>query len=393
MTVTKQKNKIHIVYIVTKLELGGAQKVCLDLFKGLSKRTTTTSLISGAQGTLVPETKKFDSVFLLPSFKREIRLKNIFSEIKNFFTIIKILRKLKKQHATIIVHTHSTKAGFIGRWAAFFTGIPYRIHTIHGYGFHDYQSRIAWLATYLPELITSLITTHFVCVSDKDRQTGMRFFPRFAQKSSVIRAAADWKKFSQASKTKTILPARKATEPFIIGTVSCFKPQKNLFDLLQAFRTTQNTITNAGYPSPNLQIIGDGVLRNKIELWIKQEKLDQVITLLGWQENIVPWMKTWNLFALSSLWEGLPIAIVEARLLKLPVLSYKIGGIPEVIFDGKNGFLEAPKNWMGLAKKMTKIIKNHKLHKSISMYDDQLDDFNNNIMVKKHLSLYKTFFN
>ena len=127
----------HIVYILTKLELGGAQKVCLALMQHLAIKNVSTSLITGAEGVLVSEAKKFDSVYFLPSFKREVSLSAIGNELKTLWALIKLLKQLKKQHGTIIVHTHSTKAGIIGRWASFFAGITIRVHTIHGYGFHD----------------------------------------------------------------------------------------------------------------------------------------------------------------------------------------------------------------------------------------------------------------
>ena len=76
-----------IVYIITKLELGGAQKVCLALMKGLADNNITAGLISGAEGILIPETKKFESVFLLPSFKRELKIFGIFSRIVYEFNL------------------------------------------------------------------------------------------------------------------------------------------------------------------------------------------------------------------------------------------------------------------------------------------------------------------
>ena len=222
---------IHVVYIITKLELGGAQKVCLSLVEGLAKDDNIniqTSLVSGQQGELVDQAYKYKTIYLLPSLKREIRLSSILHEIKTFFSLISLLRKLKKQHKDLIIHTHSTKAGLLGRWAAFFARAKKRVHTVHGYGFHDYQSWPIWTSIYLCELFTSFITTHFVCVSEKDHQTGCRLFPRFKKKSSLIRAAVEDRFFLVPARRTDIKPAKKQ-RPFVIGTISCFKPQKNLF--------------------------------------------------------------------------------------------------------------------------------------------------------------------
>jgi glycosyltransferase involved in cell wall biosynthesis len=376
----------HVVYILTKLELGGAQKICLALMDGMSRNHLPATLISGAEGELVGQASTFDSVILLSSLKREVTLFSLLSECKTFFSLIRILRQLKKQHGTIIVHTHSTKAGIMGRWAAFCALIPHRIHTIHGYGFHDHQGYITWFVLYVCELITSLITTHFICVSEHDRTTGMRLFPFFTRKSSLIRAAVDQKKIQGCSVT-----AYANNNRFIIGTISCFKPQKNLFDLLHAFKTVHQACIAHGGIQPELHIIGDGSMRHDIEAWIRTEQLTDSIVLLGWQKDVIPWLRSWNVFALSSLWEGLPCAVIEARLCHLPVVAYDVGGIREVIFNGKNGFLEKPGDWQGLATRMVELIQQPSLHYTMKNFNDQLDNFDIPTMINQHLELYRNF--
>jgi len=384
----------HVIYILTKLELGGAQKVCLALMDGLASNHIPNTLISGTEGALVSETKKFDSVILLPTLKREVAFSALFTELKNFITLVTTLRQLKKQHGLLVIHTHSTKAGLVGRWAALCAGISCRIHTIHGYGFHDKQSRLSWTATYLCELITGFITTHFVCVSEKDRLTGIRLFPRFARKSSIIRAAVDYEKFTSIIPSRTTSwQSSETKETFVIGTISCFKPQKNLFDLLNAFQQVYIRCQAHRIPSPKLHIIGDGRGRGEIEEWITVHQLTNDIILLGWQKDIAPFIASWNLFALSSLWEGLPMAVVEARLCKIPVVAYNVGGIYEVIYNDKNGFLIPPGDYNQLAEKIYTIINKPSLWSRLSIYQDALNDFHTSTMVQKHIGLYHTLAN
>ena len=323
MQKSSKKNKPTIVYIITKLELGGAQKICLSLFEGLQEKNVNTYLISGTTGPLVAQAKKNPHTILLETMTREVATSGFLSELRNFYHVVRTLKKLKKKNPNIIVHTHSTKAGLIGRWAAWFAGIKKKVHTVHGYGFHTHQNITVWFSIYALELITSLITTHFVCVSSADIKQGIKLFPRFAKKSSIIRAAVPSQEF--------YIPARKVSEvqdKFVFGTVACFKPQKNLFDLLKAFKKVHYQ-----YPQAHLELVGDGHLRRSLEAWIDHNGLNKAVTLHGWQHAVAPIMSTWNAFVLSSLWEGLPCAIIEARLLKLPVLSYNTGGIHDVIRD------------------------------------------------------------
>ena len=114
-------NQNPVVYIITKLELGGAQKICLSLFHAL-RTAQTTFLISGTQGVLVDTIKDLPNVILLDTLKREASVLAVAQELKTFIQLIQTLKKLKKEHPTIIAHTHSTKAGILGRWAALVAG-------------------------------------------------------------------------------------------------------------------------------------------------------------------------------------------------------------------------------------------------------------------------------
>ncbi len=375
------KKKPHIVYIITKLELGGAQKICLSLYEQLNASGQNASIITGTQGPLVKQVQNQPNIYLLPQFTREVSVLGFFKEFSALWALIKTLRCLKKKHGSIIVHTHSTKAGLLGRWAAWFAGITKRVHTIHGYGFHDHQNPLVWLVTYLLELATSFITTHYVCVSSHDVAVGIKLFPRFTVKHSIIRAAVQTEQFIPAQQAQ---PFPSPNEPFVFGTVACFKPQKNLFDLLEAFRVVYLHNQNS-----RLELIGDGALRPAIEEWIAAHKLEKVIILHGWQKDVAPLMSNWHAFVLSSLWEGLPCAIIEARLLKLPVLSYNTGGIHDVIVNGQNGFLYQQKQWQQLAHGMLALTTNPTLHKKLQLHHDDLSAFQIPTMAQQHIALYQ----
>lgn len=364
-----------VIYIITKLELGGAQKVCLELLNGCGKEIPT-ALISGSEGPLVQQVKDNPNTFLLPDFKREVSIKGIISELRSFLKLISILRKLKKNHPKALVHTHSTKAGIIGRWAAFFAGIKTRVHTVHGFGFHPEQNRLAWLVTYLAELITAPITTHFIFVSKQDLETSTKLKIGSAHKKSIIRAAVASELFYPAKKDNS-------NDLFTVGTIACFKQQKNLLDLLRAFHRVHKQ-----HPKTHLEIIGDGIMRSEIESFIKDHNLTNAVTLLGWQQQVAAFMRNWDTFVLTSLWEGLPCAIIEARLSKLPVIANNVGGINEVVFHAQNGFLTMPGKWHDTATYLEKLLKDRVLRNKLASYDDQLTNFENKTMVKNHLTLY-----
>jgi glycosyltransferase involved in cell wall biosynthesis len=371
---------IHIVYIITKLELGGAQKVVLTLFRGVSAPQFTASLVAGKGGVLDATLNKEDKVTLLPDLQRDVSLGGFFREIKSWCYLVQSLRSLRKQYPQLIVHTHSTKAGLLGRWAAWFAGVKTRVHTIHGYAFHDHQSSLAWWAIYFLEWVTSFITTHFVSVSSYDYQLGCRLFLRFKEKATMIRAAISWDDFYGAR----ALARPKVRTPFVFGTVACFKPQKNIFDTLRAFHMVAQHSDDVW-----LEIIGDGAQRPHIESWIKEYNIQDRVIVSGWCHDVPARMAKWHAFVLTSLWEGLPCSVIEARVLQLPVLAYNTGGISDVITHNVNGCLYSQGGWRHMAQDMLRLVHDDEWYTRLAFYGDQLQDFHDNEMIAQHRRLYE----
>ena len=369
-----------VVYIVTKLELGGAQKVCLSLWRGMHEQGFTTHLISGDEGALADQVRGHAGVHLVKELKREVGLRGMVGEFKAFINLISYLRSLKKIDPNLVVHTHSTKAGIMGRWAAFFARVKHRVHTVHGFGFHAGQSWPVWMIHFSLELLTSFITTSYVCVSRRDIETGARLLLFFRSKAALIRAAVDDAHFIQ--------PARRATvETVTFGSISCFKPQKNVLDLLAAFAAVKRKVD--GLVTCRLEIVGDGEQRSLLEQFISQNNLESDVILHGWCDDVSQIMATWDAYVMSSLWEGLPCAVVEARLMGLPVVAYDVGGISEVIHSDINGFVVPPGDQEGLAEKMCMLAEQPKLRHQYADYHDDLDEFRSGVMIEHHTSLYQ----
>ena len=370
----KHKKELHILYIITKLELGGAQKICLSLFNALQKAEHQTWLLSGTEGFLVDTVKNNPHTFLIPTLEREVNK----SELRAFWDIFCTIKKLKKDYPDLIVHTHSTKAGYLGRWAAWCAGIQQIVHTVHGFGFNEYQSWTTYYSAYLLEKLTQHITTSYICVSSADITIAIKKIKIPKQKITLIRAAIEETRY---------LPAKKEVAfdgVCVFGTIACFKPQKNIFDLLEAFKTVRMTQEHA-----RLEIIGDGIQRPLIEEWIKKHFLSNAIQLHGWQEEPATIMKNWDCFVLSSLWEGLPCALIEARFLKIPVVAYHVGGISDVIKHGKNGYLCPVKNKNLLSHYMTLVAQNNYLRIALGQHEDNLDAFKQQTMIDQHEALYQ----
>lgn len=369
--------QLNVLYVLTKLELGGAQKVCLALHKGLLAHDHNSHLVSGAEGVLVAEAAQTPGAVFLRSLKREISFMALWQEMITLYDLIKVMRRYKKKYPDLIVHTHSTKAGILGRWAAFFAGVKNRVHTVHGFGFHDYQPFPLWFLFVALEWITMLITTKVICVSLKDQERGSALLPGFAKKSIIIRAAV--------SDSYFVVPVKRAMQPaaVTIGTISCFKPQKNLFDLLEAFAAVHKL-----YPHTRLEMIGDGLQRPLIEAWITENNLRAAVTLHGWQADVQPFLEHWDIFALSSLWEGLPCSVVEARLRGLAVVAYDVGGISEIVAQGRGGYVVPAGDKRALADRLQALVERPELLSQVQLYTQDLSSFSVRSMITQHEVLY-----
>ena len=356
--------KLRILHIITQLELGGAQKNVLDIIRLLDKDRYTVYLVSSNKGTLVKDALGIPGVktVSLSSLKRPI---NPFADL---VTLFKLTFLLKKEGITL-VHTHSSKAGILGRWAARLAGVPVIIHTIHGWSFHNHlnfptKSLYAFL-----ERITAKFTNKLIAVSRSDIQKGLRNRIGREDKYALIRYGIAKHNFINCnidinSKKKELgLEANSA----LVGMVVCFKPQKAPQDFVRAA-----SLIIKRNPKTKFILVGEGILRGKIERLIDNLKLKENFVLTGWRRDIPEIMSCLDVLVLSSLWEGSPIVLLEAMCRSLPIVAYDVDGVCEVVKNGVNGFLVAPGDVAGLAHRINNLLEDKELLKKMGMHSFNL---------------------
>jgi len=418
--------KIKVIHIITKLELGGAQQNTLFTLKKLDRNIFDPVLISGAGGILDEETKKIEGIktYFIPELAREI---NPFKDLIAFFKLIKILSKEKQrrtmanqrfaptntEHRTpnsqpapcplplapqIIVHTHSSKAGILGRWAAKFAGIPNIIHTFHGFGFNDYQHFLKRSFFIFLERMTGKITSRFICVSKANIEKGERLGIFTEKKVSFIRSGIEIDKFSPHSCLSSNKVSKGDLEEFsekikerfkikknipVVGMIACFKPQKAPLDFIKIAARVKEEV------EAKFVLVGDGELRKEIEVEIERLNLQNDVILTGWQKDIPNILKLFDILILTSLWEGLPRVLPEAVASNIPVIATDVDGAREIIKNGVNGYLLAPHDINGFAEKIVYLLRNRAILASLSNGNKEiLAEFDINDMVKKQEKLY-----
>ncbi|KPJ58986.1 MAG: hypothetical protein AMJ42_02340 [Deltaproteobacteria bacterium DG_8] len=354
-------DRAKVVHIITKLELGGAQQNTLFTVAHLTRSMYEPVLISGTEGLLVEDTVKLKdvNVYLIPELVREVRpLKDLIALLK-ISRILKQLRldagvKIPEAPSAIIVHTHSSKAGILGRWAARLAGIRLIIHSIHGFSFNDFQPSLIKAFYIFLERATSLITTKFIAVSKANMEEGISKRIFTGNKVILIRSGIDVRKFQEVKRDRIEKRRELGVEAEmpLVAMIACFKPQKSPLDFVRIAKIVSDQNSEARF-----LLIGDGILRSKIEKLIEKLKMEDKILLLGWRRDIPEVMSCINILVLTSLWEGLPRVFPQAMASGIPVVATEVDGTPEAIQDGVNGFLLPPGDIARMAEKIIYLIR------------------------------------
>lgn len=376
--------KIKIARIITRMDLGGAQQAVLYLSKKLDHARFQQVVITGSGGLMLPELKHIESVrhYEIPELHRRISPWSIWSDLQAMAKIRNILQ-LEKPH---LVHTHTPKAGILGRWAAWSARIPIILHTYHGFGFSESHGRLGREFYKWAERLTAKVTTQFVAVSDQNRIKGEKYRIFQRQACRLIRSGVDFTLFSSSARVKLQKKMELGLAPtdMIVGNVASFTPSKGLHFFLQAARKIKDQ-----FPAVRFVIAGDGELRPQIEQMISQLRLEGSVQLLGWRSDIPELLNAFDIFLLTSLWEGLPRVLVEAALTGLPIVASNVDGVPEVTQEGRNGFLVAPGDTDAMAHRVMCLLRDHCLREQMGQNGRLIvEDFSLEKMLCEYGSLY-----
>ncbi|MBZ9577972.1 glycosyltransferase family 4 protein [Patescibacteria group bacterium] len=376
--------RLNVLHIVTKLELGGAQKSALDIVSILNKTRYNLSLVSSNDGILLPDALNIPEIntAFLPALKRTI------SPLKDLRTLISLTRFIKNKNFDI-VHTHSSKAGILGRWAARLAGVPVILHTIHGWGFHQWQNPLARRLFIFLERLTARITDKLIAVSQSVIKKGLNARIGTEDKYALLEYGIPLQKFTgcQADIKKKKEELGLKTDSNVVGMVACFKPQKAPEDFIKVA-----ALVKKNFPETKFLLVGDGVLRRKLEGLRKRFALEKDVIFTGWRRDIPQILSILDVFMLTSLWEGSPIVLLEAMASAVPIVATSTGGAQEIIRNGINGFLVSPGNIQTMAQRAAALLKNKALARKMGREGKRLlgPSFEVEHMVERIDKLYQT---
>jgi glycosyltransferase involved in cell wall biosynthesis len=360
-----------VVQLIAKLELGGAQKIVIDLMRELGEKGI---LITGTGGELYDNVREEfkERHIKLSCLRRNV---NLLQDVICFFSLRKILVEMYSRYDRIILHTHGSKAGVIGRLVSGTLPFVCSVHVIHGFAVNSYISpvkRFVYLnaeriASYFGDIIVTVARTHI----KKSVEWGMSKKVKYC----CIPNYVDIENFNIRRKSHDII---------MIGTVANFKPQKNPLMWAKVALEVTSKFKNVIFV-----YIGDGPLRKEVENLVLSNKR---IKILGWRDNITAVLSEIDIFFLPSRWEGLPLSVLEAMASGLPVVASGVDGTTEAVIDSVNGYLLPPDDLDGYVRKLGELIRDGRKRKKMGNKGRERvkKSFSYEKMIEKTFSLYKS---
>lgn len=343
-----EARKIRVAHIITRLILGGAQENTLLSCIGLRGRpeydvVLVTGPAPGREGDLFAEARRRNvPVHLVPELQREIHL------LRDLIAFIRLWLFLRRWRPRI-VHTHSSKAGVLGRLAARLAGVPFILHTIHGLPFHDYQSPLRRAVYRTMEQLASLFCDRVAAVGEVMREKAIR--ARLARRVDVIYSGIDLSRFEEIPRAEARRKLGLPEELPIAAIVSRLAPLKGHEDLFDAAERIRNEV-----PGLLLLLVGDGELRERLEREAGRRGLAVHFAGLVPPDRIVEFLSAADIVVHPSYREGLPRVVPQALSCRRPVIAYDCDGARECLLDGVTGRLIAPGDRVALAAAIRELL-------------------------------------
>jgi glycosyltransferase involved in cell wall biosynthesis len=379
---------MRIAHVITRMIIGGAQENTLYNCEDLIRQSGDDVLLItgpaiGPEGDLLGQGRGGGvPIRLVPSLRRAIDPRR---DTASYSALKRALREFRPD----VVHTHSAKAGFLGRLAASAVTVPAILHTVHGAPFHSYQSAAArnlfrWCEWYAARHCHALIS---VADAMTDLMVSAGIAPR--EKFTTIYSGMDVEPFLQADLHRAEMRERLGYQPqhIVIGKIARLFHLKGHSDVIRAAAK----VVRAN-PNVRFLFIGDGILRDELQAQINAAGLKEYIHFAGLvpPAEIPRWIGAMDMLVHASLREGLARALPQALIAGKPVVSYDIDGAREVAIHGETGFL-VPPAWNNLTEPLITLAGNEQLRRRLGQTGREqfTEQFRHEFMTRRIRELYE----
>lgn len=379
---------MRVAHVITRLIVGGAQENTVATVLGLRRRPKVeVSLISGPtsgpEGSLEPLVTGIpDLLTRVPELVRPVRP---WLDLRALFALTRIFRAQRPD----IVHTHSGKAGVLGRLAARRAQVPIILHTLHGPSFGPFQSAPANFVFTAAERIAARCTDHFVTVADAMRDQYLAAGIGRPEQYTRIFSGFDLAPFL-AAQNDSVLRAQLGIAPgdFVVGKIARLFELKGHDDL---FAAAPELVRRC--PQMKFLLVGDGAWRGRFEQMAGDLRLQKhfIFTGLVPPSEVPRYVGVMDALVHLSRREGLPRALPQAMAAAKPVVAFDCDGAREVCLDGETGFLLKPGDLSGLSQSLERLASDAALRQRLGQRGQEFvkERFPTERMVEELFALYE----
>jgi glycosyltransferase involved in cell wall biosynthesis len=359
-TAQPEPKLFRVLHIITRMIVGGAQENTLLSVVGLDAMpeydvTLVSGIDRGKEGELLSHARETADLIVLPEMGRSI---NPLSDLVAFWKLYRLVRN-GRYH---IVHTHSSKAGVLGRLAAWLAGTPIIVHTLHSLVFHDYQPWLINRAWWLAKKICAPVTDFFISVSDiiSEKAIAAGIAPREKFRTIYSGMELDW--FLNAKFDVNSVRSEFGISPDtpVVGKIARLFPLKGHDQLMDAAPEIVRRVPNVRF-----LLIGDGILLEHLQKRAAGYGILGNFVFAGLidRKRIPEMISAMDVVVHTSLREGLARVLPQALAMGKPCVSFAIDGAPEVVIDGETGHLVDAFDSKTLAERVARLLQNEELRR------------------------------
>ncbi|MCA9733053.1 MAG: glycosyltransferase family 4 protein [Deferribacteres bacterium] len=373
--------KFKVLHIITHMHVGGAQDNTLITVERHDRKKFDVTLMCSPEGAWVERAKQIPNLNIV-FIEKLTRPIHPVSDVLAFFQIYRHLKTEKYD----IVHTHSSKPGFLGRIAAKLAKVPVVVHTIHGFPFHDFMMPVLRRFFIFLEKQCAYLSDRMITVSNLNLKKTVELGIAQPEKLVNIYSGIDFRNFDHPVDRRKIRNELGIPEDFhVVGMIGRLSKQKSPWNLVKAAPLVLRRHPNTVFLS-----VGNGELQKEMHTLAHSLKLGDRFRFLGFREDIAELLHIFDVYTLPSQWEGLGRSLTEAMYMKKAVIASDVEGVPELVEHEKTGLLVPPNNPEKLAESIILLLEDAALRKHLGekAYLQVKDTFEADKMVHDIEKLY-----
>jgi glycosyltransferase involved in cell wall biosynthesis len=321
-------DRIKVLHIITNFTTGAGGNTLLSAI-GMDTERYEVFIASSPGGEFWDRAEAAGvKTRRLPGFVRDI------APLKDLSVLLQLIRLIRRERFSII-HTHTTKAGFLGRVAARLCGTPVVVHTFHAFSFHDFMDARVRRAYMLLERLMRPLTDEFLAVAPQVAREAVEYRLVRPGRVSVAPSAVELSDLPPAPDETVRHEFAIAPSAPLIGTVGRICYQKAPLDFVRmAARVAEHR------PDARFIMVGDGEMTDEVRAEAERAGVDIILT--GFRDDAPRITGAFDVFVMPSLYEGLGRALTEALACGCPVVASAVNGVPDLVRPGETGLLAAP---------------------------------------------------